>query len=141
MEQLEIVFLTTVVVAVLCISFSTWVTLSDLRAAVFESAASQPAHVQVQGGALQSFAHHAAEHLPHGIRLSGRDSASFFHALVQCLVCYISRLQAPPQQRAKIRLSQCCHQSSRIELASAMYSHTQSVHSSPESMQLCCAVF
>jgi hypothetical protein len=71
MEQLEIVFLTTVVVAMLCISFSTWVTLSDLRAVVFESDTVRPQNVYVPGGALHSFAHHAAEHLPHGIRLSG----------------------------------------------------------------------
>ena len=77
MEQLEIVFLTTIVVAVLCISFSTWVTLSDLRSTVFESEAfslqSAAQHGPVPGGALQSFAHHAAEHLPHGIKLSGKS--------------------------------------------------------------------
>lgn len=71
MEQLETVFITTVVVAVICISFSTWITLSDLRAVVFENDALRPVHVPIPGGAFHSFAHHAAEHLPHAIRLSG----------------------------------------------------------------------
>jgi hypothetical protein len=36
MDMFEIVFISTIVVSILCISFSTWMTLSDLRAAMLE---------------------------------------------------------------------------------------------------------
>jgi hypothetical protein len=97
MEPLEIVFISTVLVAVVCITFSTWRTLTDLRSTVFETEelSSSPQH----GGAWHSFASHAAEHLPHGIRLSGKEGEvcvqlTLHEVMNRSEVCITSRQRA-----------------------------------------------
>lgn len=70
MDSYENVLVGSIAIAVLCISFSTWITLSDLRALVFEAEGSD---ALVHGGD-KSFAR-AVQQLEHPLR-SKRSSAA-----------------------------------------------------------------